>query len=285
VIQGYLADVTPARLRSGRIALMGAAYNVGFIVGPALGGLLAHPSAGPIGFQIPLLVCAGFSAISVTGILLFVRESRPRRDEMLVQTSRRTMLARAASHPAVSRLLLLTFVAGFAFTGIESIFGLWTQRRFGWGPHEVGLCFGAVGISAALTNSLFTGRLSRQFGEAPMLAVGMSMAALAALLLTMSTGMATTIALMAMMAMGQSVAFPNVSALISRTTGADHQGQVLGLNNACGAIARVCGPFCAGLVFAGIHISAPFVLSACVVVPAIYLALSAGKRAETAALL
>jgi MFS transporter, DHA1 family, tetracycline resistance protein len=280
VIQGYLADVTPPHLRAGRIALMGASFNVGFIVGPALGGLLARPSAGPIGFQIPLLTAAALSFVSVICIILFVKESRPRTDEIVVQPSRYAMLSSAVTHPTVSRLLLLTYVAGFAFTGIESIFGLWTQKRFGWGPHEVGWCFGAVGVSAALTNSLLTGRLARQFGEAKMLAVGMAMAATAALLLTQSNGLPMTIFLMAMMAMGQSTAFPNVSALISRSTGPDHQGQVLGLNNATGAIARVSGPLCAGLVFAGIDANAPFVVSAIIVLPAIYLALAAGANAE-----
>jgi DHA1 family tetracycline resistance protein-like MFS transporter len=282
VIQGYLADVTPPSQRSGRMALLGASYNVGFIVGPALGGLLAHPALGPIGFKIPLLTAATLSAISAVGVIAFVRESRQPADADVKQPSRYALASRAFRHPAVSRLLLLTFVAGFAFTGVESCFGLWAQKKFGWGPHEVGWCFMAVGLSAALTNTLLTGRLARQFGEARMLAVGMALAAVSALLLTLSTGMLTTVALMAVMAMGQSAAFPNVSALISQTTGADHQGQVLGLNNASGAIARVSGPFCAGLVFAGISANGPFVLASFIVAPAIFLALAAGRRAKTA---
>ncbi|HVY03783.1 MAG TPA: MFS transporter [Caulobacterales bacterium] len=282
VIQGYLADVTPPHLRAGRIALMGAAYNVGFIVGPSLGGLLAHPSAGPIGFQIPILAAAMLSACSATGVILFVRESRPRSDISLVQPSRFAMFSRAAAHPTVSRLLLLTFVSGFAFTGIESTFGLWTQARFGWGPHEVGLIFGATGICAAVMNSLFTGALARRYGEATMLAVGMGFAATASLLLTLSTGMAMTIALMCMMAVGQSAAFPNVSALISRTTGPDHQGQVLGLNNASGAIARVSGPLCAGIAFADIDENGPFIMATAIVAPAIFLALAAGASVSRA---
>src|SRR5437764_2486149 len=78
VIQGYIADVTSPDRRSGRMALLGAAYNIGFIVGPALGGLLAHPAAGHIGFRIPLMVCSALSIICVVGISLFVRESRAR---------------------------------------------------------------------------------------------------------------------------------------------------------------------------------------------------------------
>ena len=61
VIQGYIADVTPPEERTAKMSLLGAAYNIGFIVGPALGGLLAHPSAGHAGFRIPLLIASGLS--------------------------------------------------------------------------------------------------------------------------------------------------------------------------------------------------------------------------------
>jgi len=87
------------------------------------------------------------------------------------------------------------------------------------------------------------------------------------------------IALMCFTAIGQSVAFPNVGSLISRTADPYRQGQILGLNNACRALARVIGPFCSGLAFAGISINAPFILGAVVVAPAILLALSASRLA------
>jgi MFS family permease len=95
-----------------------------------------------------------------------------------------------------------------------------------------------------------------------------------------STGGPMTIALMSLSAMGQSVAWPNVSALISETADPHRQGQILGLNNATGALARVVGPFCAGLTFAGLSINAPFFQGAAVVVPAVFLALSAGRQAK-----
>jgi MFS family permease len=88
-----------------------------------------------------------------------------------------------------------------------------------------------------------------------------------------------TITLMCLTAIGQSVAFPNVGALISRTADPHRQGQILGLNNATGALARVVGPFCAGLAFSEITIDGPFFLGAMVVAPAILLALAADIQA------
>lgn len=280
VVQGYIADVTPPDKRARRMSYMGAAWNIGLIVGPSLGGIFAHPNAGPIGFRIPLFIASALSLASATCILLFIKESRIRDRTITHRPSRWAATGEAVRHPVIGRLMLLTFLIGFAFTGIESTFGLWSQAKFGWGPRDIGVCFAFVGVTAAITQMFLTGRLSERFGEGPMLAVGMSMTMVAAASQPFSTGTPMTIALMCLIAIGQSVAFPNVGALISRTAESHQQGQILGLNNATGALARVIGPFCAGLTFSGISINGPFFLAAMIVAPAIFLALSASRRAH-----
>lgn len=282
VLQGYIADVTPPEERAGRMAKLGASYNIGFILGPFVGGMLAKTSVGPIGFQIPLLAASGLAACSALGVALAVKESRVRRPPEPGAASRWAMVGFAARHPVIGRLMLLTFLIGFAFTGIESIFGLWAQHRFAWGPRDVGLCFGIAGLVSAPTQFFLTGALSRRFGETTMLAAGMVGTVIALALQPLSDGGWTTYALMALTALTSSVAFPNAGALMSRTIDADHQGQVMGLNNAAGAFARVAGPFTAGLVFAQISIDGPFLLAALIVAPAIALALSAGRAAGRA---
>lgn len=278
VVQGYIADVTPDDRRAGRMSLLGAANNMGFIVGPAIGGLLAHPSAGHVGFRIPLLVCAAFSAISALSITLFVTESRHRSARFLHQPSRWDVLGSALGHPVIRRLMGVTFLAGCAFTGIESCFGLWTQARFDWGPQQVGSAFAIVGVVAATCQIFLVGRLSRRFGEARVLAAGMALTASCALLQPLSTGGATTIVLLGLAAFGQSIAWPNVAALISRNVDINHQGQYLGLNNATGSLARVVGPFFAGLGFSNVTVNAPFLMAGIMVAPAIALAYSARRR-------
>jgi MFS family permease len=278
VVQGYIADVTPGDKRAGRLSLLGAANNIGFIVGPALGGLLAHPSAGHVGFRLPLLVCAVFSAISALSITVFVTESRHRSARFLRQPSRWDVLGSALSHPIIPRLMGVTFLAGCAFTGIESCFGLWTQARFDWGPQQVGLAFAIVGIVAATCQLFLVGRLSRRFGEARVLAAGMALMAICSLLQPLSPSGGVTIALFALAAFGQSIAWPNVAALISRNVDINHQGQYLGLNNATGALARVVGPSMAGVGFSSLTVNAPFLLAGLTVTPAIALAWSARRR-------
>lgn len=282
VIQGYIADVTPPEKRTRAMSWMSASWNIGLIVGPSLGGLFAKPSLGPVGFQLPLFIASGLFATSAACIALFIRESRERDMTNTFRPNRWAAFGEAVRNPVIGRLFLLTFMVGFAFTGIESVFGLWTQAKFGWGPRDVGVAFAFVGIASAATQMTLTGPLSERFGQGRMLAVGMAITMVCIGLQPLSTGGPMTIALMSLSAIGQSVAWPNVSALVSQTADPQRQGQILGLNNAMGALARVVGPFCAGLSFSGLTVDGPFIQGALVVAPAIWLALSAGKLAEAA---
>jgi DHA1 family tetracycline resistance protein-like MFS transporter len=282
VVQGYIADVTPVEARAGRMSILGAAYNIGFIFGPGLGGLLARPGDGPAGFQLPLLVASALAGISATCIFLVVRESRVHTQTSSQQHSRWVMFSRALRHPVVGRVMLMTLVAGLAFNGIESTFGFWGQHRYGWTPRDIGLCFTVSAIVSAAGQTVLTGNLSRRFGAAPMLAFGVAITVVCLVAQPFSPSGLATIAIMAVMSLGQSVAFPNSSALISRTTDPDRQGQMLGLNNAMGALARVTGPLCALSLFS-LHPDSPFFAGALITAPTIFLALAAGRAADKVA--
>ena len=96
VVQGYIADVTPIEERATRMARLGAAYNIGFILGPFVGGVLAKGSMGPAGFHIPLLVASACGACSALGIALVVRESRARQPAVVEPGGRWAMVGYAA---------------------------------------------------------------------------------------------------------------------------------------------------------------------------------------------
>jgi len=282
VVQGYIADVTPPQELAGRMARLGAAYNIGFILGPFIGGMLAKPSAGPIGFQIPLLAASALAGCSAIGIALAVRESRTRRPTDSKPISPFAALGVVVRHPVVGPLVLLTFLVGFAFNGIESVFGLWAHHRYAWEPRQVGLCFGISGLIASPTQFFITGALSRRFGEARMLAIGMVGTVTAMALQPFGDGGWTTYALMAVTALSSSVAFPNAGALMSRAIDEHNQGQIMGLNNAISALSRVLGPQASNFLFASVNANGPFWLGALIVAPAIALALAAGRAAHHA---
>src|SRR5262249_39287113 len=180
------------------------------------------PSAGHIGFQVPLLLAAALSLLCCLGVTLAVRESRARRPAHEAAPGRWKMLRAALAHPVLGRLMTLTFVVGFAFSGIESLFALWTHARFAWEPRTVGLAFGLSAMISSFGQFFLTGPLSRRFGEAPMLAVGMAGSVVCNALQPLSDGRGITVALLALMAFTTSIAFPNASALMSRAVHEDH---------------------------------------------------------------
>jgi MFS family permease len=277
VVQGYIADMTRPEERTRYMSYLGASYNLGFIVGPAVGGLLAHPAAGTIGFRIPLLCASSMSGLCLIALFLFVRESRVRTGDRRLQASRWDAVSDVFKNKSIARLMLTTFLAGSAFMGIESVFGLWTQARFNWGPHEIGWAFALSGIVAAFCQIYVTYPLSRNFGQAQMLAVGLVLTGLCMALQPFAQGL-MVLALLASASIGQSVAWPNVSALISREVDPDRQGQFMGLNNATGAFARFAGPLCMALWFSNVGVNAPFFVAGLLIAPAAALAWSARTR-------
>lgn len=281
-IQGYMADVTPPEKRAGRMGLLGAAFGAGFVIGPSLGGLLAHPSAGQLGFQIPLFVAAGMAATAAIGVVAFVTESRAGSASNTPQPGRGEALAQAAAHPILSRVLLVTLVSTGAFAGMESIFGLWANARFSWGPREVGLCFAIIGVIASLGQGLLTGRLARRFGESRVLTTGLFIIMLSLFATPFAPQPSLAMVAVGCTAFGQSLVFPCVAALISRASPPDRQGQMLGLNMAAGSLARIAGPLTAGPLF-GLAAGGPYWLGAALMIPAIAFALTIVHRTKTAA--
>jgi MFS family permease len=281
-IQGYMADVTPPEKRAGRMGLLGAAFGAGFVIGPSLGGLLANPSAGQLGFQIPLFVAAGMAAAAAIGVVAFVTESRIGMASGAPQPGRGEALAQAAAHPILSRVLLVTLVSTGAFAGMESIFGLWANARFAWGPREVGLCFAVIGVIASLGQGMLTGRLARRFGESRVLTTGLVIILLSLFVTPFAPHASLAIVAVGFTAFGQSLVFPCVAALISRASPPDRQGQMLGLNMAAGSLARIAGPLSAGPLF-GLATGGPYWLGSALMVPAIALALTIVRRTKTAA--
>jgi MFS family permease len=303
-VQGYVADVTPPAERAGRMGLIGAAFGLGFIVGPGMGGLLAQPQLGHLGYQLPIFVASALAALAALGVVFVLKESRAKADPAAPRPAFLAGLRAARLNPVVSRVLLVTLIYLAGFSAMESIFGLWSEDRYAWGAREVGLSFMVVGIVSALNQGIFTGRLARRFGEARVLAVGMLLFG-ASLVLQVAApadwfpatrldlGLFTVPVIqgwiipvvMAIGACGMSMAMPNVSAMISRAAPPDQQGSMLGLNMAAGSVSRIIGPLLAGALFSGVGHDWPFLVGAALTVPAAVIAINAGRalRREQAA--
>lgn len=284
-VQGYVADVTPPHLRAGRMGLLGAAFGLGFIVGPGLGGLLVRPELGRLGYQLPIFVAAGLAALAVVGVALFLRESRAKADPAMARPDFLTGVGDARRNPVVSRVLLVTLIYMAGFAGMEAAFGLWTEARYAWGAREVGVAFMVVGVVSVVCQGFLAGRLARRFGEDRVLASGMLVFGGSLALQVLGTEPWMVIGVMAFGACGMAMAMPNISALISRSVDPDRQGAMLGLNMAAGSMSRIIGPMVAGVLFSALGHDWPFLVGAVLTVPAAVMALNAGRafRREQAA--
>ncbi|WP_282009250.1 MFS transporter [Brevundimonas aveniformis] len=281
-VQGYVADVTPPEKRAGRMGMIGAAFGLGFIVGPGLGGLLVDEAAGHQGFVVPIYLAAAMAALAAVGVVVFLKESRAKADPATPREPFLAGLQVAVRNPVVSRVLLVTLIFMAGFAGMESTFALWAEDAWSWHAREVGLNFMAVGVVSVISQAFLTGRLARRFGEANVLAFGaclfgVSLVAqvVAARLMTGHDWIVPVIT--AFTAFGMSLTMPNVSALISRSVDPDRQGQMLGLNMASGSIARILGPIVAGAIYSGLGPSWPFLIGALFAIPAAIMALNAGR--------
>jgi len=295
-VQGYVADVTPPEQRAGRMGLIGAAFGLGFIVGPGLGGLLTQPQLGHIGYQLPIFLAAALAALAAVGVVVFLRESRAKADPAAPRPAFLAGLKDARDNDVVSRVLIVTLIYMAGFSAMESVFGLWAESRYQWDAREVGLSFMIVGIVSTLNQGFFAGKLARRFGESRVLAVGMLLFGsslvlqvlapvewfpatrldLGALSIPVVQGWSIPI-VMALGACGMSLAMPNISAMISRASPPDRQGAMLGLNMASSSVARIFGPMIAGALFSGLGHDWPFLVGALLTIPAAVMAINAGR--------
>jgi len=281
-VQGYVADVTPPELRAGRMGLIGAAFGLGFIVGPGLGGLLTRPDLGTLGYQLPIFVAAGLCLLAAVGVVVLLKESRAKADPAAARPPFLGGVHDAVANPVVSRVLLVTLIYMAGFSGMESTFGFWTEARYEWGAREVGLSFMAVGVVSVICQGFLAGRLARRFGEARVLAVGCLIfgsglvgQVVASRMLPDADFLVPVI--MAVGAFGMAVTMPNISALISRSVDPDRQGAMLGLNMAASSSARIFGPMAAGAIFSGVGHDWPFLIGAALTLPAAAMAINAGR--------
>ncbi|MBT7510613.1 MAG: MFS transporter [Rhodospirillaceae bacterium] len=250
----YVADVTTRENRARGMGMIGAAFGLGFIIGPAVGGLLAGPDPMNADYQSPAFAAAGLSALALVLGLLFLKESlspeiRQRLAKKPIETRRR-QFRNALVRPNVGFLILLSFMATFAFAGLEATFSMWSRRQFGWGPEQNGYLFALVGILGALVQGGLVGRLAKRFGEARLIVQGAGALCLGVALIPFADNLVLLLVAMIIAAYGFSIISPALNSLISLQVGDDVQGSIMGVTRSATTLARVAGPAFAGGIFA-----------------------------------
>ena len=254
--QAYIADSTAPDERARGLGLVGAAFGLGLILGPASGGLLSR-----YGLSVPAFVAAGLALANLIYGLLVLPESLPaaRRSHQPLGLGRLIgQLGQALALPNLRPLLLTIFLLNMGFAGLQSNFPLYSSERFGWDPVQNGIFFAFVGVCAVFTQGFLLGKLQPRLGE-PLLVLGglgLMAAGLGAVAIVSQTW--ALYPLVGLMALGSGLAIPALTSLVSRRAGELHQGAVLGGMQSLLSLTLILGPALAGLLYERMGLGAPY---------------------------
>jgi MFS transporter, DHA1 family, tetracycline resistance protein len=274
--QAAVADLTTPENRARGMGLIGAAFGVGFTLGPWVGGELAR-----FGYEVPILVAAGLSVLNLAVAAALLPETRvpgavgaPH----AVRTLDPRQLWAALAHPVVGLCVALTFAMTLAFAMMESTFTLFAEHVRQLDAPTVGRFFGVSGLVMVLVQGGLIRHLVRRTGEASLVPAGVGLLAVAMALLPLAPPPLAMVLVFCLMAVGQGIASPSLNAMISRGAGAHEQGLVLGANQSMSALARAVGPTIAGLAYTHGGPSSPFFGAAGLLACALPLAVVAAGR-------
>jgi len=267
--QAYIADVTTPENRAKGMGMIGAAFGLGFIIGPALGGVVAGNNIATADLRTPGLIACALSVIALLGVVLVLKESLPAGLPVRPRKSRIAALRAALGRKALARLLVVFFLTILAFAGMEATFALWAMAQFGWGPAQIGYVFTYVGLLSAVMQGGLIGRLTARFGEEKLLIAGLTLIALGLLVLPLARDLVLLLVSVSFLALGMGAMQPSLNSLISRRAGAEEQGEIMGVAQSVASLSRVLGPLLAGALFAGLGRDSPFLCGMVLVVAAV----------------
>jgi multidrug resistance protein len=249
IAQAYMADVSTAERRARAMGLVGAAFGIGFVLGPALGSILSLTPYGPR--AVPL-TAAALSGINFLFALLWLPESLP--PEVRERRQTRPWIdpagfGRIWRNAPLRGLMALFFLVMFCFSLFEATLALYCQRRFHFDQHRTSLLFVFVGVVLVVVQGGLLGRLIRRFGERRMILGGIALMALGLAALPSWPSLAVLLASLLLLAVGSGVHNPSTTALLSQITDPESQGSIIGLSRSFGALARTLGPITGTWIF------------------------------------
>jgi len=287
VAQAAMADLTPPEDRSKAMGLIGAAFGVGFVLGPFLGGTLATSAlgmrlAGSHGLNLPFLVAGGLSLLAALLVIAWLPEtlSAPARKAARQEESRGHALLIALERPGMPQLLAIALLAMTGFAMMEGTYSLLVNQRFNFGQREVGYLFGFIGILIVLYQGGLVRVVAKRIPERYALLAGLALMAVFMPFLPYAQWKWPFLLLMIPLAWGSGMNNTASSALASQLTPAADQGGLFGVLNAVSGIGRIVGPGLGTFVFARWGYAASYWVAAGVLAAGVLLALTLPRRAQ-----
>src|SRR5688572_18533482 len=245
VASAYIADVSPPEKRSKSMGLIGMAFGLGFILGPALGSF----SVKYLGHSGPGWVAGAICFVNFLFTAAFLVESRKPSSEPQVQRVRLKQWAHTLQHPTVAFLVMLYFVATFAFASFEVTIGMLLRDNFGYQPKDIGYYFTYCGLLSALLQGGGIGPLVKRFGERTLLSLALVIVAVGLLMLPFVSTKVGLLMALGIFALGSGIHRPPLFGLISILTPENEQGATMGVTQSAGSLARIVAPVFATAVY------------------------------------
>lgn len=270
--QAYVADTTTEEQRAHGMGMIGAAFGLGFVLGPAIGGLL-----GGFGLRVPVFFAAALTFANLLFAAFRLPEShepnRQQRVHWRALLQPLLNLPRQLSRHRLARLFMVAFLATSGMAIFETTFAIMAPAVYGYGALGVGALLAYAGLIQAIAQGYLMGKLAKRVGEVWLIRLGMLLFALGMAPLASFGSHPILFTLLAILSLGYGFANPAIASLISKRTDRQQQGEILGVNQSALAIARIIGPIAAGLLYASIGPASAYVGGALVAIFALILAM------------
>jgi multidrug resistance protein len=245
--QAVIADITGPEDRAKGMGIIGAAFGLGFIVGPALSALLVDVQP-----WLPGVAAAFTSSLAFTLVFFKLPETLPaeaRREARRHPLNLASLKAVLAAHPLVVWCFAAVLLIVFGFANFETVFAQFAVARHDLGMSRIGWLFVYAGVLGAVVQGGLVGRLVKVFGEKKLVVAGTLIAALAVGSVPYPRGMAGLMVVLAALALGQGLASPSLTSLTSKLVRPDEVGGVMGIYQSFSSLARIFGPLTAELAY------------------------------------
>ena len=247
VASAMMADITSPEERAKGMGLIGAAFGLGIVLGPVLGGLLSGENGG---FMLPCLVAGLMSVLAILAALIFLPESL-HRDRQAENRREQRSAGRLSLYQLLrntgSRLITLQFVLhSLAVSSITYLFPLWAGDTLGWSAREVGLMFGVQGAIMVLFQGALIGPLTRLAGDWRLLCICISAFLLGLFGAASADTMVVMVGSMYVAMTGATMCMPLLNTIVTRNSPIEYRGRLLGTTSAASSWGRVAGPLMAG---------------------------------------
>src|SRR5699024_3072691 len=249
-VMAYVADITTEEDRGKGMGIIGAAVGLGFILGPAIGGIFSKSS-----LSLPFFI-AGISSFVTFLLVLFVLKESLSPDELGKQDKEKVSLRQHLSGP-IGILYFLQLFVSLSLAGLEATFAYFVAERAGLGAVELGYLFMIMGFAGALVQGGLVGTLTKRLGELFVIQIGIIISAVGFGLILLIDNFVTAAIFLTVFGIGNGFIRPSVSALLTKTSTVGH-GSVTGLLSSFDSLGRIIGPPLGGWLFA-ISIGLPYI--------------------------